>query len=158
MSDERRSEGGGAIVVIVVVLIIFGLVGIVGVGGGMWAYHRMNLLRMEAEVQERQAMAQMMEAEMRAKEAALERLKVHQAAAEIHLQIDAAGNYKLAGQPVNSEDLVEALNKTKTDQPKELGLLIQAHKDVRFDQVEKVIKAAKEAGLSEQSVKIVPEP
>jgi biopolymer transport protein ExbD len=112
----------------------------------------------------------MMEAEMRAKAAAVEAMDARDRAAMalsdssaasgeadaklpvILLQIDASGNFTLAGRPVLFEDLVSSLTHAKADLPPETRLRIQATTETPFAVVEKAMKAGVDAGLSKQSV------
>jgi biopolymer transport protein ExbD len=166
MSDERRSEAGNAIVVIIVVLIVIGVLGIVGVGGGALLFFRLS--RQEAVEQERRALVEMNLVEM---QAALQRVEAEKAATgasveqsdatllpaeEIILQIDAAGNYMLAGKPLTPEELPAALQQAKSDHPNGLQLKIQADRNTPFERVSQATKAANAAGITSQNVATQP--
>jgi biopolymer transport protein ExbD len=157
MSDGRRSETGNAIVVIIVVLIVIGVLGIVGVGGGMLLIQRMTVARVQAEVQERRAMAEMMEAEMRARVAQMHSAKaVAPLETQCMLEIDASGDYVLDGQPLTADELQAALQRAVADHPDGVQLKIQAERETPFERVSQAMAAANAAGVTSQSVATQP--
>lgn len=161
MSDDRRNEGGGAIVAIILVIVVIGLLGVVGVGAGGYYFYRL-----EAREAEMRAMA---EAEMAHMQAVLARAEAEQTVAkahagaapittdpvpteEVHLHIDAAGAFTLENNPVKDDDLKAALKQAKAVHPGGVTLKIQAHGKAPFARIEQAMTAGTAAGITHQIV------
>lgn len=164
MSDERRSEASGASAAIVIVLVLCGLLGLLGVGGGaIFAFFRVSNTQ-QIQMMEARARAEMMAVQMHAEKAKLEAPLAAQTppvaepmpvakVPELLLEINAAGDYKLAGKAMEYyDDLKAALLTAHFEQGAELQVVISADKETRFDRVSKAVEAAECAGITKHRI------
>jgi biopolymer transport protein ExbD len=165
MPDERRSDGSGATAAIVIVLIVGGLLGLLVVGGGaVFGFFRVSSAR-QMEMMEARARAEMMAIQMHAEKAKMEaQLAAAKATSaiepmpvakvpELLIEINAAGDYKLAGKAMEYyDDLKAALLTAHIEQGDELQVVISADKETRFDRVSKAVEAAECAGITKHRI------
>lgn len=165
MSDERSSVGGGASVAIVVAILLCGLLGLLVVGGGaVFAFFRVSNTQ-QMEMMEARAQAEMLAVQMHAEKAKLEAQRAAAAsttvgesmpqlsAPELLLEINAEGNYKLAGKTMEYyDDLKAALLTAHIELGDELQVVILADKETRFNSVSKAVEAAECAGITRHRI------
>ena len=159
MSDERRDGSGGsaAVVVIVVVLALLALL-VVG-GGGTLVFFRMTTSR-QLEMVEARAKAEMVAVQMDRERAILAAQLAEQVAAsklippEIELSIDAAGICKFEDKLLEDEESLRNLFLQEREiKGPGLQLVISADLDTRFDSLNKVVRTAAAAGISQHRIK-----
>jgi biopolymer transport protein ExbD len=164
MSDERNRNGSGASAAIVIVLVLCGLLGLLVVGGGAaFSFFRVSGTR-QMEMMESRARAEMMAVQMHAEKARLEAQLAAQTppvaepmpdakVPELLLEINAAGDYKLAGKAMEYyDDLKTALLTAHFEQGAELQVVISADRETRFDRVSKAVEAAECAGITKHRI------
>lgn len=152
MSDEKSRDSAGATATIVLIVLLLGLVGlaVIGGGGALFFYKGIAAQR-QAELLEAQAKAEMVAAQMHANAAAAAPQPV--ASTEMLLEIDAAGDYKLAGKTMEYyDDLKAALLTAHLEQGADLQIVISADKETRFDRVTKAVEAAECAGITKHRI------
>lgn len=153
MSDEKRSESGAATATIVLIVLLLGLIGLTIIGGGGALFViKATASQREAEMLEAQARAEMVAAQMQA-QAGTAAPKTVAATPELLLEIDATGDYKLAGKAMEYyDDLKAALLTAHFEQGENLQIVISADKETRFDQVAKAVEAAECAGITKHRI------
>lgn len=165
MSDERSNVGGGASVAIVVAILLCGLLGLLVLGGGAaFAFFRVSNTQ-QMEMLEAQARAEMLAVQMHAERAKLEAQRTAAAsmtvgesmpqlsAPELLLEINAAGDFKLSGKPMEYyDDLKAALLTAHIEMGDELQVVISADKETRFHSVSRAVEAAECAGITRHRI------
>jgi biopolymer transport protein ExbD len=152
MSDEKGRDSAGATATIVLIVLVLGLIGLAVIGGGGALFFFKGIAaQRQAEMLEAQARAEMVAAQLHANAAAAVPQPV--APAEILLEINAAGDYKLAGKAMEFyDDLKAALLTAHLERGSDLQIVISADKETRFDRITKAVEAAECAGITKHRI------
>lgn len=174
MGEERRSEGSGAAVAVVVIVVVLGLIGLLAVGGvGAIFFFRWSqvaqMQEMRARVEVEQAHLEMLDAKMRSEASATEAAAALAAAVErqaepdlavaaspdpeLLLEIDAAGQYTLAGKTLSFEELKDALLAEHLEKGPNLVLVISAQAETPFKRVNQAMEAAECASITKSRIR-----
>ena len=160
MSDDKYRESSGATATVVLLIMLLGLIAVTVVGGGAaFIYFRKGMAAQQEALLVAQAEAEMVAAEMRAQaaksqqQAAAAATQVSAPSPEILVEISAAGDYILAGKPMEFYDDVKAeLLAVYIERGPDLRVVISADKETRFDRVTKAVEAAECAGITQHRI------
>jgi biopolymer transport protein ExbD len=155
MSDGKSRDSGGATATIVLSVLLLALIGLAVIGGGgALFFFKAAAAQRDVEILVAQEQAQLVAAQMQAQaQAAAATQQPTPLSPEILLEINAAGDYKLAGKPMEYyDDLKAALLTAHLEQGADLQLVISADKETRFDRVTKAVEAAECAGITRHRI------